>query len=76
VVDELEEWLASVHPSFAVYSAAFKDYGYEDLGFLRDEEEAGFEQALAAVGITKPAHRALALRRFQELHIQWQDSCR
>jgi hypothetical protein len=66
-VGELEQWLVSIHPTFATYAAALTDYGYEDLSFLREVETAEFEEALAEVGMTKPAHRALALRRFQEL---------
>jgi hypothetical protein len=67
VVGELERWLVSIHPAFATYAAALTDYGYEDLGFLQEVETAEFEEALTKVGMTKPAHRALALRRFQQL---------
>jgi hypothetical protein len=49
------------------YAAALTDYGYEDLQFLRKVKEAEFEEALAVVGMTKPAHRALALRQFRQL---------
>jgi hypothetical protein len=48
-------------------SKNLKDYGFEDLDFLREVHEADFEVALTAVGMTKPGHRALALRRFRQL---------
>ena len=65
--EDLEQWLVSIHPSFATYATALKDYGYEDLGFLRKVDEADFEVALTEVGMTKPAHRALALKQFRQL---------
>jgi serine/threonine protein kinase/ankyrin repeat protein len=64
---ELEQWLASIHPSFTTYTAALTDYGYEDLSFVRKVDEADFDAALKLVGMAKPAHRAMALKRFREL---------
>jgi hypothetical protein len=57
----------SIHPAFATYAAALTDYGYEDWGVLREVETAEFEEALTEVGMVKPAHRVLALRRFRQL---------
>jgi len=66
-VRELEQWLASIHPSFATYAAALGDCGYEDLSFLREVEKEEFEEALIAAGMSKPVHRARVLRQLQHL---------
>eukprot|EP00935_MAST-01C_sp_MAST-1C-sp1_P001411 g1411.t1 len=64
---ELEQWLVSIHPALAVYAAALTDYGFEDLDFVREVDEADFAEALEAVGMAKQGHRALALKRFRQL---------
>jgi hypothetical protein len=66
-VGELEQWLASIHPSFATYAAALSDCGYEDLSFLRELEKEDFEEALIEAGMSKPVHRARVLRQLQHL---------
>jgi hypothetical protein len=67
---DLEQWLVSIHSSFAVYAAALKDYGYEDLDFVQDADEEDFDEALTQVGMTKPAHRSRALKRFRLLQAE------
>jgi hypothetical protein len=66
-VGELEQWLASIHPSFASYAAALSDCGYEDLSFLREVDTKEFEEALMEAGMSKQVHRARVLRQLQHL---------
>jgi hypothetical protein len=63
----LEQWLLSIHPVFTTYAAALKDYGFENMDFMEAVDVADFEDALTEVGMLKPAHRALAIRRFRQL---------
>jgi hypothetical protein len=66
-LEELEQWLVSIHPVFVSFAAALRDYGYEDINFMRQVDEEDFEDALTEVGMIKPGHRALAIRHFRQL---------
>jgi hypothetical protein len=68
-------FLKSIHPSFAVYAAPLKEYGYDDLSFLREADEAGLSEALTAVGMKKLPHRTRVLRRFRQLATSPDDQC-
>jgi hypothetical protein len=63
--------LLSIHPVFTTYAAALKDYGFENMDFMEAVDVADFEDALTEVGMLKPAHRALAIRRFRQLIGAW-----